>query len=288
VAITQAGLDAIPERDFDKLRDLIASELGIAVAPVKRVMVETRLRKRASALGLGSFSEYCRLIQSAQGREREWPHLVDAITTHKTDFFREPAHFDYLVEQVAPDLAESCGAGLRRPLLIWSSACSTGEEPYTAAMVLSEFRDSLATSGYRFRIHATDVSAGVLETARRAVYSETTAAPVPAELRRKYMLRSSDPARRVVRMTPEIRALVEFRQLNLMDGDYRFAEPLDVVFCRNVMIYFGRDTQHRVLLRIAHSLRRGGYLLMGHSESLNGLDLPLTQIAPTVYRRTNG
>jgi chemotaxis protein methyltransferase CheR len=219
---------------------------------------------------------------------REWPHLVDAITTHKTDFFREPVHFEYLTEQAAPELAESHGSGFHRPLLVWSSACSTGEEPYTIAMVLSEFRESLGDRGYRFRIHATDVSSGVLQTARRAVYSEAAVAPVPQELRRKYLMRSSDRPQRVVRMTPEIRALVEFRELNLMDPDYGFAEGLDVVFCRNVMIYFGRETQQRILFQIARTLRLGGYLLMGHSESLNGLDLPLAQVAPTVYRRIDG
>jgi chemotaxis protein methyltransferase CheR len=153
-------------------------------------------------------------------------------------------------------------------------------------MVVSEFRESVPHS-YEFRIHATDVSTAVLETARRAIYPKSAMVPVAEELRRKYVLRSSDPARQVVRMAPAIRAVVEFRQLNLMDSDYGFHEPLDIVFCRNVIIYFDRETQQQVLLRIARTLRPGGYLFMGHSESLNGLELPIRQVAPTVYRRLN-
>jgi chemotaxis protein methyltransferase CheR len=152
-------------------------------------------------------------------------------------------------------------------------------------MVLTEYAETAAPGRFTFQVHGTDISTGVLETARAAIYSEAMVRPVPEELRRKYMLRSKNPERRVARMTPAIRSQVRFRALNLLDADYGFEEPMDVVFCRNVMIYFDRATQQNVLAHISRTLRVDGYLFMGHSESLNGLELPLTPVAPTVYRR---
>jgi len=277
--------DGISERDYRRLSDLIRSESGIEFSPAKRTMIETRLGKRARALHMPSLSAYCDYVTSREGRREEWPRLIDAVTTHKTDFFREPAHFDYLVDHAVPELTRVSGAGLRRPLLVWSSACSTGEEPYTLAMVLTEYARSVPSAAFRFQIEATDISQGVLETALAAVYQEAAVEPVPEALRRRYLLRSRQRDRQQVRIAPEIRARVAFRPLNLMDANYGFADPLDIVFCRNVMIYFERQVQHQVLLRIAATLRKDGYLVMGHSESLNGLDLPLSQVAPTVYRR---
>jgi chemotaxis protein methyltransferase CheR len=280
--------DQLSERDFCRLKDLIGSACGLALVPSKRIMVETRLRKRIRALGFDTFSAYCRYLDSPAGRSQEWPNLIDAITTHKTDFFREPAHFDFLIDQAVPELARRSGIGHLHPLQVWSAACSTGEEPYTLAMVLSRHARALAPRVYRFRIHATDISRGVLETAQLGIYPEPVVRPVPDDLRRLYVLRSKNRDRAVVRMAPELRASVTFRQLNLMDADYGFEEPFHVVLCRNVMIYFDRPTQQMVLNRISSNLHSGGYLLMGHSESLNGLDVPLVQVAPTVYRRIHG
>ena len=280
--------DRISDRDFRRLTELIGTECGMAVVPAKRVMIETRLRKRVRALGLESFAAYCRYLDTPEGNQQEWPNVIDAVTTHKTDFFREPSHFEFVVDQALPELARMCGAGIRRPLLVWSAACSTGEEPYTLAMVLSRYAESVTPENYQFRIEASDISAAVLETARAGIYPEPALRPVPEPLRRKYVLRSKDRVRALLRMTPEVRACVQFRQLNLMEGNYGFTEPFDIVLCRNVMIYFERPMQQKILHRISLTLRPGGYLLMGHSESLNGLDLPLAQVAPTVYRRHNG
>ena len=251
-------------------------------------MLEIRLRRRARDLGIDSLAAYIAHVQTSEGRRREWSNLVDAVTTHKTDFFREPGHFDYLTRDALPALDRLAGGGSGRTLLAWSAACSTGEEPYTLAMVLSKHGDEIAPRPFRFRIWASDISAAVLETARRAIYPETALAPAPTPLRRKYVLRSRDRRQPLVRMAPEIRAAVQFRQLNLMEEDYGFTDPLDVVFCRNVMIYFDRDTQQTVAQRISRTLRCGGYLFMGHSESLNGLDLPFEQVAPSIYRRLDG
>jgi chemotaxis protein methyltransferase CheR len=274
------GISAL---EFRQLTDLIRSECGIVFTESRRNMIEGRLGKRTRALGLGSLSAYCKHLHTAAGRRQEIRYLIDEVTTHKTDFFREPAHFDYLVNQICPELAESTGAGIRQPLRVWSAASSTSEEPYTLAMVLSDFAAQDAWRGYRSRIDATDISEGVVEKAQQAVYPVSLIGPVPERMRKAYMLRSKDRAH--IRFSPAIRAMVGFRPLNLMDSDYQFTEPLDVVFCRNVMIYFDRPTQRQILLKILATLQPQGYLLMGHSESLNGLNLPVEQVAPTVYRR---
>jgi len=283
-----ASEDVISDRDFRAISALLGAQCGLSVPPAKRVMLEARLRKRARALGMPTLAAYCTHVQTAEGRRREWPNLIDAVTTHKTDFFREPAHFDYLAAHALPELGRMHGAGTGRPLLAWSSACSTGEEPYTLAMALAGYAEGLAPRPFRYRIAASDISAAVVETARRAVYPEAAVAPAPDAWRKRYVLRSRDQRTGLVRMAPQIRTAVEFRQLNLMEEDYGFPEPLDVVFCRNVMIYFDRPTQQRVVGRIGRTLHRGGYLFMGHSESLNGLDLPFAQVAPSVYRRLDG
>ena len=279
--------DGISDRDFRRLVELIGVQCGIAVAPAKRVMLETRLKRRVRSLGMKSLAVYCDYLHSPAGRE-ELPSFIDAVTTHKTDFFREPAHFDFLTERGLAELARTCGAGVRRPLLAWSAASSTGEEPYTLAMVLAGYAESLLPESWEFRIEASDISEAVLETARRAVYSEAAVRPVSRRLCQRFVLRSRERDKALVRMAPEIRSRVFFRRINLMDSSYGFSEPLDLVLCRNVMIYFDRPTQQTVLARVSRTLRPGGYLLMGHSESLYGLDLPLMQVSPTIYRRSDG
>ena len=282
------GHASISDRDYARMNALIRSEWGIEFSPAKRVMLETRLSKRARTLGLSSLAAYCDYLQAGEGREAERAQLIDAITTHKTDFFREPAHFEYLTAVIAPELAESCGAGVRRPLRVWSSACSTGEEPYTIAIVLAEYARSVEPRIYRFNIEATDISSVVLETGRTAVYKEVAVEPVPEPLRRRYLLRARDREQGQVRIVPALREHVHFRELNLLNSGYGFDGDLDVVFCRNVMIYFDRPAQQRVLAKICGVLRVGGYLAMGHAESLSGMDLPLQQVTSTVYRRRDG
>ncbi len=269
--------------DFDRLGEWIQSGCGIRMPASKRVMVEARLRKRLRALGLSDFREYCQYVFGAAG-EAERTHLVDAVTTNKTDFFREPQHFEYLVRAALPALVRSRGAGLRHPLAVWSAGCSTGEEPYTLAMVLGEVAESMP--GFRFLVLATDISTAALRRAARATYDEERIAPVPPPLRKKYLLRSRERELRQVRVAPEAREHVRFRQLNFMDDDFRLREPMDVIFCRNVMIYFDRATQEAVLRRFCRHLAPGGYLFLGHSETINGLAVPLRQVAPTVYRRS--
>ena len=272
------GAITLSDREFARLSEFIHGECGIKVTEAKKVMLEGRLQKRLRKLGLGSFASYCEYLFSPEGMEKELTFMIDEVTTNKTDFFREPAHFQYLVETVLPDLTRS-----RRRLTIWSAGCSSGEEPYTLAMVLSAWADR--SPGFEFLILATDISTNVLGKAEKAVYDEERIAPVPAEFKRKYLLRSKDRTKRVVRVAPELRSRVRFRRLNFMDGDFGFREPIDVIFCRNVIIYFDKPTQERLLNRFCRHLAPGGYVFMGHSEALIDMNVPLTPVAPTVYRK---
>ncbi|BCS53734.1 chemotaxis protein methyltransferase [Geobacter sp. SVR] len=251
--------------------------------PAKQTMLEARLQKRLKALGLGSFEAYADHVFSGGGRGDELIHLIDVVTTNKTDFFRESAHFDYLVKSAIPALMETRGSGMHSPFRIWSAGCSTGEEPYTLAMVLSEF--SVAAPGFRSSILATDISTVVLSKARDAIYAEDRVDTIPLNLKKKYLLKSRDRQKSLVRIGPQLRAMVEFKRLNFME-DFGLPEQMDVIFCRNVIIYFDKPTQERLLNRFSQQLVKGGYLFLGHSETLNGLNVPLQPVASTVYRKT--
>jgi len=274
---------ALSPKDFLRLSGLIYSRCGIKMPEAKKTMLEARLHKRLDYLNLKSFAEYCDFLFSDRGMEQEFVHMIDLVTTNKTDFFREADHFDYLYQTALPELLGCDGVGIRKSLSLWSAACSTGEEPYTLAMVVSEFGEKY--QGYRFSVLATDISTRVLETGRSAVYKEEATLPVPTDLKRKYFLRSKDRSKKLVKIAPSLRPHVEFRRLNLMDNTYDVQGPVHVIFCRNVIIYFDRPTQEQLLRRLCRYLAPHGYLFMGHSENLHGMGLPVTQVAPTVYRR---
>jgi chemotaxis protein methyltransferase CheR len=247
-------------------------------------MLEGRLRKRLRILNLESSADYCSYVFSGTGHPEEIQHLIDVVTTNKTDFFRESRHFDYLLDVAVPALI---GNGVAtRNLLVWSAGCSTGEEPYTLAMVLSDYAER--NNRFRFQLLASDISTQVLEHAQRGIYKSELLKPVPADLRRKYLMRSKDRGSQLQRIVPELRRLVEFRRLNLMDNDFGIDAPMDVIFCRNVIIYFDAPTRASLLNRFSRQLRPGGYLFLGHSETLNGLDVPLMSVGPTVYRKPDG
>jgi chemotaxis protein methyltransferase CheR len=273
----------LTDGDFHRLSRLIYSECGIKMPVQKRVMLEARLRKRLRGLGMESFREYCDYLFSQEGMAYELIPMIDVVTTNKTDFFREPRHFALLKEQVVPELIRTQGAGISRHLSVWSAGCSTGEEPYTIAIVLNEFRKS--HPAFHFSILATDISTKVLERARRGIYREERADMMPRALKERYFLKSKDPARGLVRLMPGVRTQVSFRRLNFMDDDFGMRGPMDVIFCRNVIIYFDRPTQARLINRLCSHLVPGGYLFMGHSETLSGLRVPLVSAGPMVYRK---
>jgi chemotaxis protein methyltransferase CheR len=247
-------------------------------------MLEARIRKRLNVLKMKSFREYCDYVFSPEGMKNEIVHMIDVVTTNKTDFFRESKHFDYLVQTVLPELVGSLGAGISRRLMLWSAGCSTGEEPYTLAMVLSEFGENYRK--FQYSILATDISTKALEEARLGIYSEDRVEPIPLALKRKYLLRSKDRSKGLVRVAPALRKRVEFKRLNFMDKNFGIREQMDIIFCRNVIIYFDRPTQEIILNRLCRHLRDGGYIFMGHSETLSGLNVPLVPVFTTVYRKS--
>lgn len=275
----------LSDRDFDRLSEFIHNECGIKMPPAKKVMLQARLQKRLRKLKIPSMSEYCSYLFSPAGIENELIHMIDVVTTNKTDFFREPKHFEYMLKEALPELIAEKGVGIRHKLMVWSAGCSTGEEPYTLAMILKDFADKYPGFKFEFLILATDISTRVLETAKRAIYENEKVAPVPPEMKKSYLLRGKNDKKGMVRIVPELREVVKFSRLNFLEGNYGMREPMDIIFCRNVIIYFDRATQEKIMNMFARQMSPGGYIFIGHSETLHGLDIPLVQVAPTVYRK---
>ena len=273
----------ISSTDFQRFSELIYDSCGIKMPPHKKTMLEARLRKRLRILGIATFEEYSDYIFSPDGMKNELVSMIDVVTTNKTDFFREAAHFTIMTDVALPNLINTYGVGLNRPLRVWSAGCSSGEEAYTMAMVLSEMAEQIP--GFDFSILATDISTLVLEKARQGIYPMERVEPVELALKKKYLLRSKGDQKSLVRVIPELRSKVTFRRLNFLDSDFGIAQPMDIIFCRNVIIYFDQATQKRLLTKLAGHLDIGRYIFMGHSETLNGLNLPLSQVAPSVYQK---
>ncbi len=265
-------------REFAAISTLAREEFGLELGRGKEQLVAARLGKLMRRLGFTAFPDYYRHVQSDRTGEA-LVELIDVLTTNHTSFFREQAHFDFLVQRV---FAERRGSG---PIRIWSAASSTGEEPYSIALTAREFLGP--QSPVLPRILATDISTRVLETARKGIYPAERFPHGPAPWLRKHLLRGEGRWQGWYRMCPEILGMVEFRRVNLI-------EPLpdvgrfDVIFCRNVLIYFSRSTQEQVVNRLTVCLEPGGYLFVGHSESLTGIQHGLQHIQPAIYRKRGG
>jgi chemotaxis protein methyltransferase CheR len=273
--------ETISKTDFVRLRSLIYEQSGINLSADKKIMLELRIKRRLRTLNLPSFAVYCEYLFGHQGQREEIVHLIDAVSTNKTDFYREADHFDFLVQKALPDLMARNESG--RPLLIWSAGCSTGEEPYTLAIVLNEY--ALAHPGFCFKVLATDISTTVLAAAERGVFTSEVVRPVPAELRRKYFMRGRDSNSNLLRVVPELRKQIEFRRVNFKDANFGLSQKADAIFCRNVIIYFDRSTQQQILEKLYSYLVTGGYAFVGHAETLHDLNLPLVPVAPALYRK---
>ena len=273
-------LGTMKERDFRRLSEFVQHKCGIKMPPSKKTMMEARLHRRLRALNIADYHDYCEYVFSARGAESEIPHLIDAVSTNTTSFFREPHHFQYLTATVLPAWWQRFGHS--RELAIWSAGCSSGEEPYTLTMVLAEFQERYPL--FRWFILATDINTQVLERAAKGIYPDDKLHSIPAALHKKYLLRSKDRSKKLIRIISDLRETIRFRRLNFMEP-FQFREPMDIIFCRNVMIYFERDVQERLIRNFLKHLHPWGHLIIGHSESLAGMDLGLMQVAPTVYRK---
>lgn len=274
-ALAHDQIPVLSAAEFEKISQLAYQHFGLDLSHGKQGLVAARLGKKLRELGLATFQEYYEYVK-ADRTGAAMTTMVDYLTTNHTSFFREPRHFDFLVKTIYPALRS------RSQINIWSAACSSGEEPYTIAMTLLEaFHAEVAA---KVKIKATDISTRVLEKAKRGVYASERFQGVPVDLMQRYLLKGQNASADSYRFKNEVRAMINFGHLNLMEKlpeDYRCS----VIFCRNIMIYFDKPTQQSLVQRLSDRLEDGGYLFIGHSESLNAITHGLDYVSPATYRK---
>lgn len=267
------------EQDFAPIVAFLRNQIGISLEPHRMGLLQARLRSRLQAQGFVSFTQFSERVLKPDPSGPGMQLLIDLSTVNHTAFFREPAHFTFMAEYVAGLLKE----GAPTPIRLWSAGCSTGQEPYSMAMVLAETLPSLTPQ--RVEIWASDLSSEVVKTAANAIYNENEVKGVtPARLRR-FFLRGRGPRSGSYRIVPEIRDLIRFRHLDLRNPSWPLPSDFHVIFCRNVSIYFAEDERMTLLNRLAQQLRPGGWLAMGNGEILPGVPNSLRKIAPSIYRK---
>lgn len=260
--------------DFERVRKLIYQHAGISLSPVKQDMVYSRLARRLRATGKGSFAEYLDMLE--KGGADEWERFVNSLTTNLTSFFREPHHFPIFAEHLKK-------LGTRKPIRIWCSAASTGEEPYSIAITVLE---TFGSNASHVSIFASDLDTNVLATAQRGVYPIERVEKLDQERLRRFFLKGTGAQDGMVSVRPELRKMIQFQRVNLLEPNWPVRGPLDVIFCRNVMIYFDKPTQYKILSRFAPMLESDGLMFAGHSESfLHAADL-FRSLGKTVYALT--
>lgn len=271
---------AIGRNEFKAFRELIHREAGISLADHKQALLTARLQPRLRALGFTSFRDYYELVISD---EAERIDMLDRISTNETHFFREPRQFDFLQSIVVPRWREQARSGARaRSIRVWSAACSTGEEPYSIAMTL--LHHCPPSEGWDIEIVATDLSTRVLKRAREAVWRVDKAAEIPASYLKAFMLRGTGPEEGRMKASPVLRSIVQFSRVNLNDGPYPVPRRFDLIFCRNVLIYFDNEMKARVVTQLLGHLAPDGLLFLGHAESIHGLTRKAKLAGPTVYQ----
>ena len=288
-APTQATVEPatrpVSDREFVLFQKLIYREAGIHLVPAKKALLEARLTRRLRELGLSSFAAYYRHILDADHSD-ELIVLLDRIATNETHFFREPKQFEFLENEVFPAWKErNRSAGGTRHIRAWSAACSSGEEPYSLAMML--WNHFPTGSGWDFEILATDLSTRALSTGAAGIWPIDKASEIPQGYLKKYMLKGSGEQSGNMKAGAELRSVVRFERLNLNDDDYPVTGNLDLIFCRNVLIYFDTQSRARVIQRLVDRLAPNGFLFVGHAESLTGVTDRVRYIVPTIYTITD-
>lgn len=271
MSVVDADL-VLTDRDMQRIATLVYERSGITLHDGKRPLVVARLQKRLRALSLDTFSAYLTFLEQDKSGD-ELVLLLDSIATNHTYFFREEQHFKLLAERVVPEMRKN-----RRPLEMWCAASSTGEEPYTLGMTLSDLEPPMD-----FRMVASDISTKALKAASAGVYKMSAVEKLPIDKLRKYFEKGMGESAGFARVRKELRSKIQFRHINLLEVP-PFDTKFDVIFCRNVMIYFDRAVQQRVVSALERNLRPGGYLFISHSESLNGITHGLRWIAPAAYK----
>lgn len=274
--------DTLKEADRRRVSQFIEREVGIQLPQTKHSLVETRLRKRQRALGMASLSDYIDFVLADEEGINERLHMVDALTTNKTDFYREPFHFEFLAEHLSL-VQKHKPYTATNPFKLWSAGCSTGEEPYTLAIELTEIKRLFST--FDFKLMATDISVSCLQTGKRGIYPHERVEPVDLALRKRYLLRSRNPQENKVQIAPEIRNKIDFMFFNLLASSFAdYTAAFDVIFCRNVMIYFNNHDRNFIIENFARCLKKDGILFIGHSESLPDSSSLFKRIRPTIYQ----
>lgn len=269
----------ISDREFQLFRNIIFRETGIHMSDRKRNMIVARLSKRLRALNLSSFSDYYHYLNESSDAGNELINLINRITTNKTDFFRERHHFEFLLSEALPTIMEGARSGREKRLRIWSAGCSSGEEPYSIAMTVREaFHNE---RGWDIKILATDLDTEILAQASKGIYPSQQIIPVPMSYITKYFVRRTEG----YEAGPQIKNMISFRKLNLMDALFPMKKPFDIIFCRNVMIYFNEQTKAELVKKFHLHLKQDGYMLIGHSESLMHAKHLFTFIKHTIYRK---
>jgi len=261
--------------------DLIYRHSRIKLGSDKQALLSSRLTKRLRSIGLNSFDEYCDVLRSPQSQD-EIEELLDLISTNHTRFYREPDHFDYLIAKILPPLIPTLIAR-HFPLRIWSAASSSGEEPYTLAIVLSEFLRAFPAVDWQ--ICASDISNRVLNAAKQGVYRMDAVEPVPPDLLKRYFQKGFGAQEGKCRVRNELRDKVRYERINLFQHEYPIPLQQHVIFCRNVMIYFDIQSREQAVKRMSHYLAPGGFLIVGHSESLMGINHGLKSIQQGIYQK---
>lgn len=262
---------------FQFIISLIYSRSGIRLHDGKQHLIRARLAKRMRHHGFTTLSEYCHFLRKSAD-EDELTQVVDALTTNFTNFLREEDHFKFMVQHALPGLLRNG----RKKFRIWSAACSSGEEPYTIGFFLSEHFPQLA--GWDWTVLGTDISTRALQKGMQGIYSEDRLTTMPKDWMRKYFQKGQNNWNGHYKVKTQVAERIEFCQINLLD-QYSFAEPFEIIFCRNVMIYFDRETQERLVRQLAKFLVPNGYLLIGHAESLTGLKTPFKCLRPSIYQK---
>lgn len=271
--------EELSDADFHKISKLVYDLCGINLHSGKKELVRARLGKRIRVGGFHSFRHYYQFVLEDQTGQ-ELVHMLDCLSTNFTSFFREQKHFDYLKAHLLPELTDRKQG--HKKLRFWSAGCSSGEEPYSIAITLLEELEN--PMGWNIKILATDLSSKVLRAASSGIYEQARVASIPPPVMKKYFLKGERRWENFVKVRDEVKELVEFKRLNLMEPFY-FPEPFHCIFCRNVMIYFDKKTQAALVDRFYENLAPGGFLFIGHSESLSGIEHRLRYLTPAVYRK---
>ncbi|MBA4410220.1 MAG: chemotaxis protein CheR [Odoribacter sp.] len=276
----------ISDELFLKLGNLITTRFGIKMSPDKKVMFQARMQRRLRELEINSFDEYAKMLLTTNLDSPELSVLADYISTNKTEFFREKDHFDFIKDHILPEYLNNKHIHKVSKLKFWSAGCSNGQEAYSIAIAVEEFM-RLKQVLIDYSILATDISGRILKTAKEAIYPISNIDVFPLEYKQRYLLKSKNLKDPKVRIIKSLREKVTPAYQNLMDDAYQMTDVFDVIFLRNTLIYFNSEVQQKVLMRVLNSLRTGGYLLIGHSESLINMNLPIRSISPSIYVKIN-